>query len=275
MALLEESFRKAREADDRSPDALLHQPSAVRYGSGDPLGPLIDMPDDGLRTARRAAATQSLAWLAGNRAESSREMGRLDEALAHADEAVHNAPVISPSHWSARLLSRALIHRHQERRETLARPRGGGAYRRVSRAAGRRLASLERGPARLAGRCARSRGRAGRLGGRTNEPTDPALHRRSRTGPHGHAARGRGAPRNGSGGASRRSDAAPRRCWRLAMPGSTRSRWATPHRGGRGCGLPGVRLSDFQRGCAGRCRGPRRAYRAGLDGRSALRGTLP
>jgi hypothetical protein len=48
-------------------------------------------------------------------------MGRLDEALAHADEAVHNAPVVSPSHWSARLLSRALIHRYRGEPEDAAR----------------------------------------------------------------------------------------------------------------------------------------------------------
>ncbi len=122
VALLEESFRMAREAEDRGllMRCYINLP-AVRYGRGDPLGPLIDMLDDGLRTARRAAATHSLAWLAGNRAEFSREMGRLDEALAHADEAVRNASVISPSHWSARLLSRALIHRFRGEPEDAAR----------------------------------------------------------------------------------------------------------------------------------------------------------
>ena len=121
VALLEESFRQAQVADDRGLllRCYINLP-AVRYGRGDPLAPLIDMLDEGLRMARRSAATHSLAWLAGNRAEFSRELGRLDEALAHADEAVHNAPVISPSHWSARLLSRALIHRYRGEAEDAA-----------------------------------------------------------------------------------------------------------------------------------------------------------
>jgi tetratricopeptide (TPR) repeat protein len=112
IALLEESFAAARAAGDR---ALLLRcyinVPATRYGRGDPLPPLVAVADEGLRLARRSAATHTLAWLAGNRSEFAREMGRLDEALAHADEAVRNADVISRSHQAARLLARALIHR--------------------------------------------------------------------------------------------------------------------------------------------------------------------
>ncbi len=112
IALLEESFAAARAAGDR---ALLLRcyinVPATRYGRGDPLPPLVAVADEGLQLARRSAATHTLAWLAGNRSEFAREMGRLDEAIVHADEAVRNAVVISPGHQAARLLSRALIHR--------------------------------------------------------------------------------------------------------------------------------------------------------------------
>jgi tetratricopeptide (TPR) repeat protein len=112
VTLLEDAFRQARDAGDRALllRCYINLP-ATRYGRGDPLPPLIALADEGLVLARRAAARHTLSWLAGNRAEFSRESGCLDEALAHADEAVYHAPVISPSHQAARLLSRAIIRR--------------------------------------------------------------------------------------------------------------------------------------------------------------------
>ena len=207
VALLEESFRMAREAEDRGllMRCYINLP-AVRYGRGDPLGPLIDMLDDGLRTARRAAATHSLAWLAGNRAEFSREMGRLDEALAHADEAVCNAPVISPSHWSARLLSRALIHRYRGEPEEALRDleeaeRIGGDLEPQVAALHPLNVALRDWPEDAPGAAAALADWVAAQ----KEPTDAAQRRRPRVGSHGHAPRRRGAARPRRSGAPCRS----------------------------------------------------------------------
>jgi len=50
--------------------------------------PLVSMIEEGLSRARRAAADNTITWLAGNQAEYMVELGRLDAALAYLDEAI-------------------------------------------------------------------------------------------------------------------------------------------------------------------------------------------
>ena len=278
VTLLEESFRQAREADDRGLllRCYINLP-AVRYGRGDPVAPLIDMLDEGLRMARRSAATHSLAWLAGNRAEFSRELGRLDEALAHADEAVHNAPVISPSHWSARLLSRALIHRYRGEVEDAAldvdaAERIGGDHEPQVAALHPLNVALERwsddAPAAAAAL-------ADWVTGRRSDPTRRciAVHELARMALRLGGSGAAGACRGGApsfarqpaldrAGGPRHLDRRPCR----ERPGGRRSCCRRLRAGG---------LPDLVRGRLGRCRDHRRTDRSGLVRTASRRRALP
>jgi len=111
MALLEESYQQAREADDRGLllRCYINLP-AVRQACGEPTEPLVEMVEEGLRLARRSAAAHTVAWLAGNQAEFMADLGRLDESLAYLDEAILNAHVISSPHRAAKLAARARAH---------------------------------------------------------------------------------------------------------------------------------------------------------------------
>ena len=102
IELLEESFRLARAADDRN--LLLRcyiNVPATRSNRGDDLRPLVSITEEGLNRARRAAADNTVAWLAGNQAEFVAELGRLDAASAYLDEAVAAstaAPLLAHMH---------------------------------------------------------------------------------------------------------------------------------------------------------------------------------
>jgi class 3 adenylate cyclase/tetratricopeptide (TPR) repeat protein len=109
--LLEESFRQARESGD---GALLLRCyinlPAVRQGRGDEVEPLIAMVEEGLQLARRSAASHTIVWLAGNRADFMVDLGRLDEALTSVDESVVHAQMISSPHLAPKLSMRARLH---------------------------------------------------------------------------------------------------------------------------------------------------------------------
>ena len=112
ISVLAESYRQAQESNDR-PLLLrcyINLP-AVRQTRGDAIGPLVEMVDEGLRLARRAAASHTIVWLAGNQAEFMADLGRLDEALAYLDEALLHAQVVSSAHGAGKLSVRARIQR--------------------------------------------------------------------------------------------------------------------------------------------------------------------
>ncbi len=89
IELLEESFRLAQAADDRNLllRCYINLP-ATRSNRGDDLRPLVALTEEGLNRARRAAADNTVAWLAGNQAEYVVELGRLDAASNYLDEAI-------------------------------------------------------------------------------------------------------------------------------------------------------------------------------------------
>ncbi len=122
VALLEDSFQRAREADDRNllMRCYINLP-AVRVGRGDPPEPLIAMIVEGLGLARRSAASQTIAWLASNLTEFMVDTGRLDEALAYMDEAVTAARAVGHAHLPSSLWHRSVLHRMRGEPEAAAR----------------------------------------------------------------------------------------------------------------------------------------------------------
>jgi tetratricopeptide (TPR) repeat protein len=112
IELLEESFRLAQAANDRNLllRCYINLP-ATRSNRGDDLRPLVSLTEEGLNRARRAAADNTVAWLAGNQAEYVAELGRLDAASAYLDEAVAAstaAPLLAHMH-----LHQANVYRMQ------------------------------------------------------------------------------------------------------------------------------------------------------------------
>lgn len=89
VPLLEESFRAAREAGDRSLvfRCYINLP-AMRSHRGDHPADLVPMIAEGLTLARRAAAMDTVAWLAANQAGELAKLGRLQESEALLEEAV-------------------------------------------------------------------------------------------------------------------------------------------------------------------------------------------
>jgi class 3 adenylate cyclase/tetratricopeptide (TPR) repeat protein len=110
VRLLEESYRLAQVAEDRNLllRCYINLPS-IRSLRGDDLPPLVSMIEEGLSRARRAAADNTIAWLACNQAEHMVELGRLDAALAYLDEAVA-ASTAAPLR-AHMYLQRANVHR--------------------------------------------------------------------------------------------------------------------------------------------------------------------
>ena len=120
VALLEESFRMAREADDRGllMRCYINLP-AVRYGRGDPAGAAH-------RHARRWPAHGPAGGSHAQPRLAGRQPWRSSPARWVASTKPWRMPTRPsttprssvPSHWSARLLSRALIRRYRGEPET-------------------------------------------------------------------------------------------------------------------------------------------------------------
>jgi len=108
MPLLEDSYRRALETKDRALQmrCYINLP-AVRSSRGDPPGPLAEMGEEGLRLARRSAASNTVAWLAGNQAGFMMDAGRLTEALLYLDESIEHGRVLGDAHTGTKLYVRA------------------------------------------------------------------------------------------------------------------------------------------------------------------------
>ncbi len=111
IALLEESQRQAQQSQDRGllMRCYINLP-AVRESRGDALGPLVEMVDEGLHVARRAAASGTITWLAGNQAEFMFHLGRLDEAMAHQEEALLHARIVGSTAAGSYAAGVAFLH---------------------------------------------------------------------------------------------------------------------------------------------------------------------
>ncbi len=109
---VEESMRLAREAGDLNlvMRCYINLP-AMCSARGDDIRPLVEMAIDGIGHARRAAAGSVVCWLAGNVSGFLRELGRLDEALDYADEAVVTTEAHVPGNLAMTLSDRASLHR--------------------------------------------------------------------------------------------------------------------------------------------------------------------
>ncbi len=92
LELLEESFEMARQAGDRALLARCYiNIPLTRFERGNPpreVGPLYE---EGLELARRDGAVATIAWLATNLSFERQDLGRLDDALAFAIEALDAA----------------------------------------------------------------------------------------------------------------------------------------------------------------------------------------
>jgi len=112
VEILEESHRQALEAADHRLIARCasNLPDAHR-NRGDDLGPIAAMAEEGLWHARRVASVASIPLMAGNLASYMSDMGRLEKALAYADEAASAAASITPADLKIHLASRAIVHR--------------------------------------------------------------------------------------------------------------------------------------------------------------------
>lgn len=109
---VEESMRMAREAGD--PNLVMRcyiNLPAMSSARGDDIRPLVEMAIEGIGHARRAAAGSVVCWLAGNIAGFLTDLGRLEEALDYADEAVVAAEAHVPGNLPMTLSDRAGIHR--------------------------------------------------------------------------------------------------------------------------------------------------------------------
>jgi hypothetical protein len=84
---------------------------AMRATRGDDIRPLLEMAVEGIRLARRAAASSVVCWLSGNIAGFLMELGRLDEALDYQDEAVGMAEGHVSGNVVVALADRARLHR--------------------------------------------------------------------------------------------------------------------------------------------------------------------
>jgi len=89
IELLEESFEMARLADDRALLARCYiNLPLTRSDQGDPWTVVVPIYEEGLALARRDGATASICWLAANLSYEMHDLGRLDEELALAIEAI-------------------------------------------------------------------------------------------------------------------------------------------------------------------------------------------
>jgi tetratricopeptide (TPR) repeat protein len=111
VAAVEESQRLAQDAGDHNliMRCLINVP-AQREVRGDDLGPIVEISEEAIRYARRAAAGSAVCWLAGNLGGMMLELGRFDEALAYRDEAVRTAETYVPDRLQTMLIDRALLH---------------------------------------------------------------------------------------------------------------------------------------------------------------------
>lgn len=89
---LEESFEMARRADDRALLARCYINLPVtKSDRGDPWTVVVPIYEEGLALARRDGAAASICWLAANLSYEMDDLGRLDEELALAIEAIDGA----------------------------------------------------------------------------------------------------------------------------------------------------------------------------------------
>ncbi len=112
VAAVEESQRLAQEAGDHNliMRCLINVP-AMREVRGDDVRPIVEISEEAIGFARRSAAGSAVCWMAGNLAGVMGELGRLDEALAYADEAVRTAEAYVPGQLQTILFGRAVLHR--------------------------------------------------------------------------------------------------------------------------------------------------------------------
>ena len=112
LSLLEESFRLARAAGDRP---LIQRSVGNLLDShltrGDRLDAIVTIAEEELETQRRANVVNSATVLAGNLGDCMAELGRLDEAIAYADEAVATASAVTPTVLRNVLITRSFVHR--------------------------------------------------------------------------------------------------------------------------------------------------------------------
>jgi len=92
LELLEESFEMARRAGDRAllGRCYINLPM-TRFERGDPPAEVGPLYEEGLQLARRDGAVATIAWLATNLSYEMEDLGRLDERLALAIEALDAA----------------------------------------------------------------------------------------------------------------------------------------------------------------------------------------
>jgi class 3 adenylate cyclase/tetratricopeptide (TPR) repeat protein len=92
LVLVEESLDLARAANDR---LLLSRcyinVVAIRSGNGEPSSAILPLAIEGLERARRSMDHSSASWIAQNLADLLTFEGRLDEAVAYAEEAIVHA----------------------------------------------------------------------------------------------------------------------------------------------------------------------------------------
>jgi class 3 adenylate cyclase/tetratricopeptide (TPR) repeat protein len=112
VATMEESFQLAGTAGDTGllMRCYINLP-ATRGSRGEDAAGLIDLTEEGIGHARRAAAGNAVAWLAGNLVGFCHEAGRFGDALAYANEAVEAARAYEPSNTRTMLVYRAFSYR--------------------------------------------------------------------------------------------------------------------------------------------------------------------
>jgi len=95
LALVEQSMELARAANDRQlMERCYINVSAIRYGNGEISEGILPLCVEGLDRARRSMDHAMASWIAQNIADFLAFEGRLDEALAYAEEAIVNAGAV-------------------------------------------------------------------------------------------------------------------------------------------------------------------------------------
>ena len=92
LGLLEVSFEMARLAGDRPLLGRCHiNIPSMRATRGDPPSEIIPLYETGLELARRAGAVATIAWIATNLSYEIEDLGRIDDSIALASEALDAA----------------------------------------------------------------------------------------------------------------------------------------------------------------------------------------
>jgi class 3 adenylate cyclase/tetratricopeptide (TPR) repeat protein len=95
LALVEESLDLARAANDRPLMSRCYiNVTAVRSSNGEPAAAIMPLAVEGIERARRSMDHSSAEWIAQNLADLLAFEGRLDQALAYAEEAIIHAHAV-------------------------------------------------------------------------------------------------------------------------------------------------------------------------------------